>query len=209
MDQPPNGPAPPARGLRVLAADEDPGALRHTVTILEQLGHEVTACAASVRTACEMIARDEPDIAVVVVHEDPDHALDLIDELSEACSGPVVALLAEADPGFAQAAAERGLDALAAAPGPDSLQAAIEVAVRRRAESTRLAEQIGQLQHALDRRALIERAKGILMERHDLDDRAAFELLRATARSSSVTVVSVAARVAEGRHLPAGSGPHA
>ena len=185
----------PASGLRLIAADEDPAALQRTAALLEELGHEVTACTASVTEACELIARDDPDAAVVVVHQDEAHALDLIDELSEALSGPVVALLGGADASFAEAAAERGLDAIAAADTADALQAAIEVAMRRHAERSQLSEQVGQLEHALERRAVIERAKGRLMERHGLDERGAFEQLRAEARSRSITVVSLAQEV--------------
>jgi AmiR/NasT family two-component response regulator len=194
----------PARGLRVLTADEDARALRRTATLLEELGHEVTACAASVREACDMIVRDEPDVAVVVVHDDLEHALALIDEISEVASGPVIAI-GEADAGFVEAAAERGLSALAAEPTSESLQAAIEVAVRRHADSVRLSEQVGQLERALERRALIERAKGILMERHGLEERAAFELLRQHARSRSIAVVQLAGEVADGLELRADS----
>ena len=193
----------PAQGLRVLAADEDPLALKRTAELLERLGHEVTACTASVREACELIARDEPDCAVVVCHEDAAHALDLIEEISEASSGPVIAILGEPDAGFAEAAAERGLSALAAEPTEESLQGAIEVAVRRHAETTRLSVQVEQLEHALARRAVIERAKGILMERHGLDERAAFELLRMNARSRSIAVVSLAGAVVDGLELEA------
>jgi response regulator NasT len=181
----------------VIAADEDPQALRRTAELLEGLGHEVTACTASVDEACELIARDEPDVAVVVVHRDIPHALDLIDELSEALSGPVVALHSTADALFAEAAAERGLDALASEPTADGLQGAIEVAMRRHAEREQLHRTVGQLEHALERRALIERAKGIVMERHGIDERAAFELLRGQARSRSMTVVAVALEVCE------------
>ena len=191
----------PARGLRVLTADEDAQALERTAALLSELGHEVTACAASVREACEMIVRDDPDVAVVVVHDDIAHALDLIEEISAAASGPVVALLDEADSDFAEAAAERGLSALAAEPTADSLQAAIEVAVRRHAEASRLSEQVEQLEHALERRALIERAKGILMERHGLEERGAFELLRGHARSRQMSVVHLAGEIVEGLEL--------
>src|SRR3954468_1550478 len=104
---------PITRGLRVLTADEDRGALKRTASLLEELGHEVTACAASVGEACALILRDDPDVAVVVAHDDGAHALDLIDELSEAATGPVIALLGEADRDFAEAAAERGLSAIA------------------------------------------------------------------------------------------------
>src|SRR6476661_2899917 len=104
--------AAPARDLRLIVADEDVDALQRTARLLEDLGHEVTACAETVAEACALIAREEPDAAIVVVHDDHDHALDLIDECSEALSGPIVALLGEADAAFAQAAAQRGLDAL-------------------------------------------------------------------------------------------------
>lgn len=194
--EPPTSTPGQATGLRLLAADEDPQALRRTAALLERLGHEVTACTASVAEACELIARDEPDAAVVVVHDDPDHALALIDELSEAVRGPVVALLREPSAAFAHAAAERGLDALAAEPTAEGLQAAIEVAVRRHGERAELAAQVGQLEHALGRRAMIERAKGILMEREDIGEREAFERLRAQARSRSISVVALAAELA-------------
>jgi response regulator NasT len=181
--------------LRLIAADEDQDALRRTVELLERLGHEVTACAASVQEACAVILRDEPDAAIVVVHRDHEHALDLIDEISEVLTGPVVAVLGEADAAFAEAAAARGLDALTSEPTADGLQAALEVATRRHAERELLAAQVGQLEHALERRAVIERAKGILMERHGVDERVAFEQLRGQARSRSMTVVALAQQV--------------
>ena len=48
---------------------------------------------------------------------------------------------------------------------------------------------------------MIERAKGILMERHSVDERAAFELLRAKARSSSRSVVDLSRAVLDGHAL--------
>lgn len=191
-----------AGGLRVLAADEDRDALRSTTALLEGLGHEVTGCAVGVAEAAERIAADEPDLAVVVLHDDVEHALDLIEEISEYAGGPVIALLNGPDPDFATAAADRGIDAIATSERPEAVQQAIEVAVRRCAERRALAEQVEQLETALARRALIERAKGILMERHGIGEREAFERLRAHARSRSATVVAVAQAVSDGHELP-------
>jgi GAF domain-containing protein len=61
-----------------------------------------------------------------------------------------------------------------------------------------------QLQVALDSRALIERAKGALMERERLDDQEAFTHLRRAARSSGRKLSEVAAEVAAGQPLPRG-----
>jgi AmiR/NasT family two-component response regulator len=58
-----------------------------------------------------------------------------------------------------------------------------------------------QLQRALDARTVIERAKGVLIERRDLSAEAAFELLRTAARSSRRRVVDVAADVLAGRAM--------
>jgi AmiR/NasT family two-component response regulator len=187
--------------LRILAADEDEAALRRTADVLEGLGHQVTSFAVDVTAAAERVAAEDPDLSVVVVHRDDEHALDLIDELSSYASGPVIALLDGDDPEFVRRAAERGIDAYARADSAADLQSAIEVAVQRRGELTKLAEQVDQLSGALERRAVIERAKGILMERHGLADHAAFELLRGHARANNRTVADCARAVADGHAL--------
>jgi AmiR/NasT family two-component response regulator len=187
--------------LRVLAANEDRAALEQTAAILRGLGHEVTSYAVGVQEAVEKVADDDPDLAVVVLHDDDDHALQLIDELSEWSSGPVVALMAGEQEGFAEAAAERGIDAIARPLTPEAISDAIEVAVRRHAERRALTHEVAQLESALKRRAVIERAKGILMERHGIGEREAFELIRAQARSTSRPVVEIAQAVLDGHVL--------
>jgi len=62
----------------------------------------------------------------------------------------------------------------------------------------RLAE---QLQVALEHRTRIERAKGMLMVQEGIDDAAAFELLRSTARSSRRPLIDVVNEVLSGRRL--------
>jgi GAF domain-containing protein len=58
-----------------------------------------------------------------------------------------------------------------------------------------------QLRYALDRRVLIEQAKGILMEREGLDPAAAFERIRHRARSNRERVIDVARRLVDGEPL--------
>lgn len=187
--------------LRILAADEDERTLRSVDQILEKLGHEVVCHAVNLKEAAARIARDEPDLSVVAVHDDDEHALELIEELNEYSSGPVIVLLGEHEPEFVSAAAERGIDAFARPRFEAEVQGAIELALRRYAEKARLTEQVEQLESALERRGTIERAKGILMERHGVDERGAFELLRQQARRSSRRVIDLAHAVADGHAL--------
>jgi two-component system, response regulator PdtaR len=189
------------RALRILLADQDPGALKVTAGQVRELGHTPTEIAVSLREAAEAIARDDPDLTIVVIYGDDEHALDLIEEIDAFSSGPVIALLDREDPEFVAEAAERGIFAYARQETAESIQSAIEVAMRRWREHHELTEQVERLENALERRALIERAKGIVMERHGLDDRAAFQRLREHARSTNRTVVDVAAAVTEGHAL--------
>jgi len=191
----------PTDGLRILAADEDQEALERTSEILEGLGHDVTATAVDLAQVTEAIAREDPELSVVLVHNDDEHALDLVEEITAFAAGPIIALLASEDAEFVRRAAERGIYASVRDGDPEALQSAIEIALRRHADTRRLTEQVDRLESALERRALIERAKGILMERHGLSDRLAFDRLRSHARSNNRTVVDVAASVTDGHAL--------
>jgi AmiR/NasT family two-component response regulator len=161
----------------------------------------VVSFAIRVDEAGEKIAAEDPDLAMVKVSRDDGHALALITEITEYARGPVIALLDQEDPDFVAAAADRGIFAYVRPVSPETLQGAVEVAVRRHAETERLEEKVEQLETALQRRGRIERAKGILMERHGVDERTAFELLREHARSHNRKVVDVARSVEEGHAL--------
>jgi AmiR/NasT family two-component response regulator len=57
------------------------------------------------------------------------------------------------------------------------------------------------LEGAFGRRAVTERAKGILMERHSVDEARAFELLRDHARNTNRKLVDVANAIVDGHRL--------
>jgi AmiR/NasT family two-component response regulator len=74
------------------------------------------------------------------------------------------------------------------------MQSAIDIVLRRFAE-------YHALEGAFGRRAITERAKGILMERHDIGEQAAFNMLRDEARRSNRKLVDVAESVVSVRSL--------
>ena len=179
-------------GLRVLVADEDERALDGIVVILRELGHEVVARATSPDGAAEAVEEEQPDVAMVKLHADDEHALDLIEEIREAGNCPVIALLDSEDPDFIARAADQGITAYARPVESVSVQSSLEIAVRRFAKLTELSDAVDELEDAITRRATIERAKGILMERHGVSEREAFEMLRREARSNNRRVYDVA-----------------
>jgi AmiR/NasT family two-component response regulator len=191
----------PHAHLRVFVADEDHPALDEVARQLGELNHEVIARAISPAEVSAQLKDEEPDVALVKLHDDDEHALELIDEIVQESACPVIALLEVAQPDFISAAAEKGIFGYVQPVTGDKLQGAIDVAMRRHADVERLNEEVDQLEGALDRRAVIERAKGILMERHSLDDRAAFEMMRSHARANNRRLIEIAHAVTDGHAL--------
>lgn len=89
----------------------------------------------------------------------------------------------------------------------DDRDGAVEVDQGERAERlaelvVALAEENANLQRALDTRIVIEQAKGVLMERFDVDVHEAFRVLRLAARNNRVRLRDLATRVVESRQTP-------
>src|SRR3954447_10469095 len=187
--------------LSVFVADEDHAALDNVAALLGELGHRVIARAIAPSEVSVQLKDEEPDVALVKLHDDDEHALELIDEIVQESACPVIALLEVPDPDFINSAADKGIFGYVQPVTGDKLQGAIDVAIRRHADVAKLNEEVDQLEGALDRRAVIERAKGILMERHSLDEQAAFELLRSHARSNNRRLIELAHAVADGHAL--------
>src|SRR3954453_7500376 len=124
--------------LRILLANERKEDLRALSDVLDGLGHEVTPFAVSVQEATELIAREDPDLAFVVLDGDDEHGLALISETVEFASGPVLVSVRQAEsPATIAKAADMGIHGYVDSWEPDDVQAAIEVAVRRWREEQR------------------------------------------------------------------------
>ena len=180
--------------LRVLVANQRPQRLDHVTAVVASLGHEVIARSIDVDDVAELTARERPDVALVGLGESSDHALTLIDQIVRKATCPVITILETDDHAFVSEAAKRGVFAYITEGDPDELQSSIEIALWRFAE-------FQNLEGAFGRRAVIERAKGILMERHDINEDHAFELLRTHARSSNRRLADIANAVVDGRRL--------
>ena len=173
-----------AETLRVLVADEDKQQLEPVGDALESLGHEVIALAVSLRETARATHEHSPDLAIVALHEDKEHALELIEQIVDEATCPVCLLAGDPSREFLSHAARRGIFAHLDSTDKTELAGGIDIAVERY-------RQFRDLLGAFDRRARIERAKGLLMERHGIGPDEAFERLRGQARDSRRSIMSV------------------
>ena len=180
--------------LRVLIANERKDRLALVAPMVANLGHEVIARGIDVVDVGAVTARERPDVALVGLGKSSDHALDLIDKIVKGAACPVILLIHAPDPAFVKKASKRGIFACITDAEVDDWQSAIDIVLRRFTE-------YHDLEGAFSRRAVTERAKGILMERHSVDDADAFEMLRDQSRRTNSKLADVAAAVVDGHRL--------
>ncbi len=183
-----------SHSLRVLLANESDDHIRLVTTIVESLEHRVVATSNEVANVGELTASLHPDVALVGLGESSTHALELIERIVREASCPVIALLPGRDSAFIDQAARRGVFAYLIDGDAEALQGALDITLSRFNE-------YHALQGAFGRRATIERAKGIVMERHHIDEQQAFALLREQARRSGKKLVDIAQAITDGYAL--------
>ena len=180
--------------LRVLIANEKLERLERLAPVVAGLGHEVIAQEISAAEVGAVTAQERPDVALVGLGLDSQHALDLIGEIVHEATCPVIAVLSAKDPAYIREAAKRGIFAYIVESDAEDLQSAIDITLQRFAE-------YHSLQGAFGRRAVIEQAKGIMMARQGVDADAAFRMLREHSQRSGNKVADVAQAIVES-HQP-------
>ncbi len=180
--------------LRVLIANERRDRLDLLAQVVTGLGHEVIGRETHVEAVGAVTAREHPDVALVGLGLSSQHALELIEQIVQESSCPVIALLTAEEPAYVREAAKRGVFAYIVDTSPEELQSAIDITLQRFAE-------YHNLQGAFGRRAVIEQAKGILMARNALDADKAFAMLRDHSQHNGQKLADVAAAIVDSHLL--------
>lgn len=197
----PGDPGDPGEPLRVLIANERFDRVEWIQRIVTGLGHDVVMATTDVEAVVALTEASRPDVALVGLGEDSHHALELIGRIVRQAACPVIVMLVGEDEAFVNEAAKRGVFAYLANGATENLGSALAIVLRRFAE-------YHNLENAFTRRATIERAKGILMERHHTTEQAAFDQLRDHARASGRRLADISQAVCDSHNLlPANAAP--
>ncbi|MDX6485347.1 MAG: two-component system, response regulator PdtaR [Gaiellaceae bacterium] len=183
-----------AQHLRILIANERRDRLELLAQVVIGLGHDVIAREIDVTEVAAVTAREQPDVALVGLGLSSEHALELIAEIVQEASCPVIAVLRANNPAYIHEAAKRGVFAYIVDGSPEELQSAIDITLQRFAE-------YHNLKGAFGRRATVEQAKGILMAQYSVDADAAFTLLREHSQRHGRKLADVASAIVDSHLL--------
>jgi len=180
--------------LRVLVANERQERLGTITGLLAGLGHVVVAAGVDIGEIGAATREERPDVALVALGDSSEHALEAIGKIVHEAACPVIALLDGSDAEFVNEAARRGIFAHITADDSGELQSTLDIVLRRFAE-------YHSLEGAFARRAMIERAKGVLMATHAVDDQQAFDMLRSHSQQTGTNLLDLAEAVVRSHRL--------
>lgn len=179
--------------LRIAVADDEPLMLRYYEETLAKLGHRVVVSATNGKDLVDQCADTTPDLLITDIKMPELDGIDAASAIRRQRELPIILVSAFPDPEYIQRALDDRVLAYLVKPIKQSdLQTAIALVMRRFQEFQALKQQADDLSQALENRKVIERAKGILMERAGLDEADAFRRLQKLARDKNQKLVVVA-----------------
>jgi AmiR/NasT family two-component response regulator len=171
--------------MRVLIAEDETLIRLDLRGLLEQAGLEVCAEARDGVEVVELVAREQPDVALLDVKMPKLDGIEAARRILAERPLPIVIVSAYSERALVERAAEAGVFGYLTKPfREEDVLPAITAACARFAELAAAREEVDSLAEALAARKAIERAKGILMAKDGLTEDAAFARLRKASQVS-------------------------
>jgi len=164
---------------RVIIADDESLIRMDLREMLTNLGYLVIGEVADGRSAVNQARELRPDIVIMDIKMADMDGIEAAKILTEERVAPVVLLSAYSQRELVERARAAGVVAYLVKPyREEDLAPAIEVALARFREFQELEKQVADLQQALETRKLVDRAKGILMDKQGLTEAEAFRKIQ-------------------------------
>ena len=188
-----------ATARRVLLAEDEALIRLDLKELLEEEGYEVVGEAGDGEAAVRLARDLRPDLIVLDIKMPVLDGLSAAERIAEEHIAPVLILTAFSQKDLVDRAAQaRAMGYLVKPFQKGDVVPAIELAMARYGEMATLEEEVTDLEERLETRKLVDRAKGILMDRYGMKEADAFRILQKAAMDGRLRMSEVARRVLEG-----------
>jgi response regulator NasT len=188
--------------IRILIAEDNDLVSLTLEEQLKGLGYDVIGIARNGAEAITLANRLKPDLIMMDIRMPEMEGTEAAARIRDQMPVPIIMLTAYADKDTVRKAEAAGALAYLVKPVMEvELPPAINIAMARFKEIQGLRSQVNELEDSLEARKLIERAKGILMQRLGLNERDAYERLRQRARDKRAKMKDIAQAIIEAEEL--------
>lgn len=181
---------------RIIIAEDEFLLAKNLQALLEAMQHEVVGIAGTGTQVVVLAEQLRPDLILMDIKIPEMDGITAARKIAQQSDIPVVIITAYSDRAFVEGAVEAGVMTYLIKPvSHGDLQAAIDLSMARFRELKALRQEVGDLKKALVQRKIVERAKGILMDRLHLSDQEAFRRLQQLSQRENRPMVDIAQAV--------------
>lgn len=186
------------KNLNVVIAEDEILILMGLKSNLESLGCIVIGEATNGKELIDIVLERKPDLIIADINLPILDGLEALEIINKNMDVPSLIVSGYDDEELIQRAIEIGVLGYLIKPIDESdLKAAIEIAISRFEEIKNLKIELEETKDALESRKIIEKAKGIVMERTQLKEDDAMKFLQKKSRNSNKKLVDVAKDIIE------------
>jgi two-component system, response regulator PdtaR len=183
----------PVESLRIVVADDESIIRLDLKETLRKLGHDVVGEAGDGRRAVELARQLRPDLVVLDIKMPEMDGIDAAKLIAEEKIAPVLLVTAYSQLDLINRARDAGVFGYVVKPFQESdLLPAIQIAIARFQEYMEISQQAKTLEEQLETRKLVDRAKGILMDKHGLKEQDAYRRIQQQSMNMRRTMREVA-----------------
>ena len=181
------------RAKSIVIADNESIIRMDLKEMLEEAGHTVVGEAVNGQKAVELAKQSRPDLVIMDVKMPNMDGITAAKLISAEKLAPVLLLTAFSQKEIVEKAKESGVLAYLVKPVKEAnLFPAIEIALSRFGEMQELEKELEDLKHSLETRKILDRAKGILMDAHHLNESEAFRRIQQYSMAKRISIREVA-----------------
>lgn len=180
-------------GTRIVIADTDAVYRRSLREAFRHADYLAVGEATDARILLQMIFQADPHVVVMDPHIPGSEGIDLTGIIDEHRVAPVVAIVSQTQREIEDLARLPGVYGVLLKPLHDgTVRPVIETALANFDRAMKLEKELKEVRQELENRKIVERAKGILMERKKMTEREAYKHLQKISMDKCVTLVRVA-----------------
>jgi response regulator NasT len=179
-----------------MLVDENRGRLAILTQALKDADHQVVAQLDGTENLLEQVSQVRPDIILIDLESPSRDTLESLRSINQDQPKPIVMFAERSDQATTESAIHAGVSAYVVdGLNPDRLKPLVEVAIARFREFQALRQELAETRSKLAERKVIEKAKGLLMQKKQLNEQEAYRALRKMAMDRNQRLGEVAQNV--------------
>ncbi len=187
---------PTASPLQIVIVDDSPIRAAILEEGLREAGYTHVVRIEATPNLLARISSVDPDVILIDLENPSRDMLEQMFQVSRVVKRPIAMFVDQSDSASIQASVDAGVSAyIVDGLKKERIKSILDLCISRFNAFSRLQSELEQTKNALEERKVIDRAKGILMQRKNMTEAQAYDLLRRTAMNENKKIVEIAQSV--------------